>query len=82
MINEKALKLSLLLSITEKLPYNKEEKKFYYSDKKYDESKISTKIYELVTEFMQEYEINDVEEVIKPSEAEESYVTDNAEKSE
>lgn len=71
MINEKALELSLLLGITEKLPYDKEKNLFYYNDKKYDEEKVTKRIYELVTEFMESYEI-----------PEESYVTEIAEKSE
>lgn len=68
MINERMIELSLLLAITEKLPYNKEERKFIYNDKVYSEERISNRIYELVTEFMKDYE--------------EPYVTNTAEKSE
>lgn len=80
MINEKMLELSLLLTITEKLPYNQKTHEFYYNDKKYDETKVTLRIYDLVTEFMQNYEIEGVAEEIP--EAQDSYVTDTAEKSE
>jgi len=74
MTNERMNELILLLAVTEKLPYNKETQEFYYQDKKYDVNKVSNRIYELVSEFMQSYEL--------PIKEEETYVTDNTEKSE
>lgn len=72
MINERMLELLVLLGITEKIPYNKEKKLFYYQDKRYDVDKVTNRIYELVTEFMKEYEdqlqVNDVTEIAEKSE--------------
>lgn len=72
MINERMLELLVLLGITEKIPYDKEKKLFYYQDKRYDVDKVTNRIYELVTEFMKEYEdqpqVNDVTEIAEKSE--------------
>lgn len=68
MTNERKLELSLLLQITERLPYSKEENKFAFLSKKYNGESMINRIHELVSEFLEKYE--------------EPYVTDSAEKSE
>jgi len=68
MIPETMLELSLLLSITEKLPYDKKEVKFFFQDKQYSGDQIIARTHKLVEEFLKDYE--------------ESYVIDSAEKSE
>lgn len=68
MINEKCLELLLLLGITEKMPYDKKSELFLYQDKKYDVNIITNRIYNLVTEFMKDYEKNDVTESTEKSE--------------
>lgn len=61
-MNEARLELSLLLQLTEKLPYNKDNDRFIFLDenKEYNAEKIINRIHELVLEFMKPYEVNDV----------------------
>lgn len=69
MINERMLELSLLLQISEKLPYDKEKDRFIFLDanKEYDAKKIVDRIHDLVIDFMCDYEVNDVIESAEKS---------------